>query len=234
MEDIEDGEGQPVPASTADGASTLGDLTSGGPPGRPRGGMTPPPAYDGDKKPGKFENYQIRATLWLHTVDQVRTSARGPMLLSQLTGAAFESAKHLAKDRSWLGADDNGERLIDFLAQPDQFGTEKQDELLTALWELIYGMERTKGEEVGTFITRFRGKVQKLRENGVTLPNEALGFIMLVGFGVQKTDFKMLLTLTGGSVAENEVARALKKLESKNVRLDRGNANTSSSSKYAL
>lgn len=58
-----------------------------------RGNSGPPPTWDGS---GLFEDYQIRAQLWLSTTKS-KPRARGPLLLKSLSGPPFEQFKYLAK-----------------------------------------------------------------------------------------------------------------------------------------
>ena len=76
--------------------------------------MGPPPAYSGSLTPGDLETYMIRARLWLSTT-KTPAKARGPRMLSLLTGPAFEAVKHLAMDDVWMGAADNGVQLLTVL-----------------------------------------------------------------------------------------------------------------------
>ena len=75
-----------------------------------KGSIGPPPCYDGSREPGVFEEYRIRAKLWLFTTN-IDARARGPRMLQALSGKAFESVKHLIDDQDWLDAQDNGDRL---------------------------------------------------------------------------------------------------------------------------
>lgn len=67
---------------------------------RTRGSVGPPPTYSGDRSPGVFEEYKLRAKLWLHTTN-LDPLARGPRMLQALSGRAFESVKHLVEDDEW-------------------------------------------------------------------------------------------------------------------------------------
>ena len=62
-----------------------------------RSSVGPPPSYDGDRRQGQWEDYRIRARLWLKTTTIAETS-RGPRMLQQLSGRAFDTMKYLAED----------------------------------------------------------------------------------------------------------------------------------------
>ena len=62
-------------------------------------------------------------------------------------------------------------------------------------------------------VSAVRQRLQKVSAGGVVLPEEVRGFLILMGNNTSESDFKMLLTLTGGSIKEKEVTAALTKLE---------------------
>ena len=57
-----------------------------------KGSIGPPPSYDGSRQPGVFEEFRIRAKLWLFTTN-IECRARGPRLLQALSGKAFEECQ---------------------------------------------------------------------------------------------------------------------------------------------
>ena len=76
-----------------------------------RSSVGPPPAYDGDRKPGAWEDYKLRAKLWLRTTTIAETS-RGPRMLQ----------KYMCDDETWFNDPQNGQRLLDEMSRPDRFG----------------------------------------------------------------------------------------------------------------
>jgi len=180
-----------------------------------RGGTNaPPPTYDGSRFGMVFENYTIKAYLWLeHT--GLRPTARGPRLLQELTDTAFEAAKHFALDPSWRADPENGQRLLEYLAEPQQFGKEAEEEILDNLRALFYEGKRKPGDSLNKYLAGFRQRYQKVKNSGITLPAEVLGFLTVVGMKLDETDTKMLMTLTQGSLKETEVNKALHKLEAR-------------------
>ena len=63
----------------------------------------------------------MKAKLWLATT-KARPCTRGPLLLQKLSGTAFTTMKYLAKDPSWMKAEDNGETLLSTMDQEENFG----------------------------------------------------------------------------------------------------------------
>ena len=74
-----------------------------------RSNVGPPPSFDGT---GLFEDYEIKARLWLATT-KTRAAARGPQLLRALSNEPFNDFKHLIKDKVWMADKCNGEKLLD-------------------------------------------------------------------------------------------------------------------------
>ena len=63
--------------------SSSRNTTSSG--GGNRSSVGPPPTFSGDRSAGVWEEYKIRARLWLMTTT-IEEKARGPRLLQALTG----------------------------------------------------------------------------------------------------------------------------------------------------
>lgn len=54
--------------------------------------------------------------------------------------------KHLAKDGQWMESDRNGEELREFTDLPQNFGDERDEDLLSALAKVTYHLRRIKDE----------------------------------------------------------------------------------------
>ena len=66
---------------------------------------------------------------------------------------------------------------------PENFGEEKEEELLSSMSRLFYHMRREKGEKSVQFLPRFREASRKVALNGVILPEEAIGFLLINAYG---------------------------------------------------
>ena len=146
-------------------------------------------------------------------------------MLSNLTGAAFEAAKHLVMDDDWLGSEDNGQQLLDLLKRPENFGEEREEELLSSMSRLFYNLKRTKDEKSISFLPKFREACRKVKMHNIILPDEALGFLLLNAYGLHEADTRLILNYTHGSLREQEVAQAIRKLEM-NLDLRKGPGNS--------
>ena len=120
-------------------------------PGGGRGNAGPPPERDGNTT---FEDYQIRARLWIATTKN-RPQVRGPLLLKALKGAPFESFKHLAKDSVWLESQTNAEELLQKMDTPDYFGEDREEHLLSSLSRITFHMKRSKQEGWREYFSRW-------------------------------------------------------------------------------
>lgn len=177
-----------------------------------RANVGPPPGFDGSLTPGVLDNYLLKAKLWLATTRNPKRT-RGPRMLAALTGSAFEACKHLVLDDVRIQSETNGQELLNYLKQPEAFGEEREEELLTALSRLFYQLKREKQERSVQFVSRFREAVRKVQAQGVSLPEEALGFLLITCFGLNEDDSRMLLSYTRGSLKERDVVQALRTLE---------------------
>eukprot|EP00435_Cladocopium_sp_Y103_P021732 s1406_g5.t1 len=174
-----------------------------------KGSAGPLPVYDGSREPGVFEEFRVRARLWLFTTN-LENKARGPRLLQALSGKAFESVKHLIDDEQWLASPDNGEKLIALLAKPEYYGKEELESLYHAMHKLFYSELRKPDDDLPAFRSRFEQAVRKIQKS---LPPEALGFLFLKQSKISGESLERLITLTGGDLKFDSVVEALRKLK---------------------
>lgn len=175
-------------------------------------GVGPPPTYNGNRGAGIFEEYRVRAKLWLHTTP-LDSRARGPRLLQALTDKAFESCRHLIDDQDWLDSPDNGTKLLELLNQPEYFGKEELESLYHSMNKLFYEELRKADDDLASFRSRFEEAVRKLRRHKIELPSEALGFLFLRQSKISSESMERLITLTGGDLKFDTVVDGLRKLK---------------------
>ena len=94
-----------------------------------------PPSV-GIRSAGVWEEYKIRARLWLMTTT-IEEKARGPRLLQALTGHAFELMKHMAESDEWLEDPENGKLLLEEMGKPSFFGKEELEITLGGIAEAV-------------------------------------------------------------------------------------------------
>lgn len=179
-----------------------------------RGGGTgpPPPEWDG-VTPG-FQDWLIKARLWLATT-RVKARSQGPMILQKLTGPPFQSFKHWAKDSAWLMDEQGGKKLLDKMDTPEYFGEDREEELLSALSKVTYHLRRGKDEAHRPFFNRWDEAIRKVEEHGVHLPEKYLGFLLVNGLGLTETEIKSMMSFTRGSIHVKDVKEWVRKFEMK-------------------
>eukprot|EP00435_Cladocopium_sp_Y103_P056796 s1568_g19.t1 len=177
-----------------------------------RSSVGPPPTYDGDRKPGAWEDYKLRAKLWLRTTTIAETS-RGPRMLQQLSGKAFDTMKYMCDDDDWFNNPQNGQLLLEEMGRPDRFGKEEIESLWNALHRLFYSKLRHTDDDLLTFRNRFEEANRKVKKHGVKLPTEALGFIYLRQAQVDDPTLERIVTMTKGDLTLESVIEAMGKLK---------------------
>lgn len=175
------------------------------------GASGPPPSWDGVSE---FEDYLIRARLWLATT-KTKAKARGPLLLKALSSAPFETFKYLAKDTSWLSDSQNAERFLQLMNQPEYFGNDRQEHLITSLSRVTYHLKRSKAETWREFFARWEGAMRKVTEHKVELPDEYQGFLIINGLQLSEMETKNLLNFTRGDIRPKSIKEWLRKNETR-------------------
>ena len=100
-----------------------------------KSGSTNPPEWDGASVP--FQDWLIKAKLWVATT-RVNPQYQGPLILSKLSGPAFQAFKHWSKDEAWLSSKDGGNRLLQAMDRLEYFGEDKDEEMIASMARLTY------------------------------------------------------------------------------------------------
>ena len=177
-----------------------------------RSNAGPAPEWDGEAL--SFQDYAIKARLWLATT-KAKARSRGPLLLQKLSKTPFETMKYLAKDQAWMKSETNGEDLIDLMEKPEVFGEDRDEDLLGALAKVTYHLRREKGETYRSFFGRWDVAMRKVTEHGVTLPEKYIGFLLINALNLQDSDIKSLVFFTQGSILQKDVRNWMRKYETK-------------------
>eukprot|EP00435_Cladocopium_sp_Y103_P058091 s251_g20.t1 len=179
-----------------------------------KGSIGPPPTYDGNREPGMFEEFRIRAKLWLFSTN-IEARARGPRLMQALSGRAFESVRHLIDDSDWLDAPDNGEKLLELLSQPEYYGKEELESMYQSMHKLFFSDLRRDDDDLPAFRSRFEQAYRKVKKHKIELPPEALGFLFLKQAKIGSESFERIITMTNGDLKFDAVVDALRRLKMK-------------------
>ena len=179
---------------------------------RGSGNGPPPPEWDGSSM--GFQDWLIKARLWLATT-RSKPRTQGPMILQRLSGQPFQSLKHLAKDKNWLNNENNGQKILDLMDTPELFGEDREEELLAALSKLTYHLKRARDEPCRAFFARWDYAVRKIKEHNVVLPEKYLGFLLINALTLSEADIKAMLAFTQGAIDVKDVKSWCRKHEMK-------------------
>ena len=189
----------------------------------------PAPEWDGESL--TFQDYAIKARLWLATT-RSKPRTRGPLLLQKLSKVPFETMKFLARDRRWMQNPDNGEELIDTMDKAEYFGDDRDEDLLSALAKVTFHVRREKQETHRSFFNRWETAMRKVVEHQVLLPDKYKGFLLVNALTLSETEIKAMLNYTRGSILPVDIKDWIRKHETKlqvsQVGLDSKKTGTSS------
>ena len=197
-----------------------GSGTSSSGTARKSGTNAPPPTFDGSKEPGVFDDYKIKAKLWLKT-SNLDDNMKGARLLQGLSGRAFDQMKYLAEDESWLDSEDGGQQLILLMNSDKHFGKLSNEDLAQELQKLLFDRMKDKEDDLASLRAKFDEQVRKLRKMKIEFPSQALGFLFLKKWSadLNKDAFDDLLqkvmTMANGSLELEDVSMAIRKLQFK-------------------
>ena len=194
----------------------------------------PPPEWDGVQR--AFEDYLIRARIWLSTT-RAKPRTRGPLLLKALKDTPFQDFKYLAKDPQWLQSEQNADTLLDKMNSPEFYGDDQEEHLLASLARVTYHLKRQRNETARQFLAKWEAAERKVTEHRVELPSIYRGFLLINALALTDAEIKTLLNFTQGSIEPKAIRTWLRKHETKlqvsHLGLDpprKGVSNTASSS----
>ena len=185
---------------------------------RKSGTNAPPPTYDGSKEPGVFEDYKIKAKLWLKT-SNLDDSMKGARLLQGLSGRAFDQMKYLAEDETWLEAEDGGQQLIVLMNSDKHFGKLSNEDLAQELQKLLFDRMKDKEDDLASLRAKFDEQVRKLKKMKIEFPAQALGFLFLKKWSADLNGaafddlLQKVMTMANGSLELEDVSMAIRKLQ---------------------
>ena len=160
-------------------------------------GVDPLPSLRVGRRRDAFQDWLIKAKLWLATT-KVRKTAQGPMILQGLQGVARHTFKHWAKNLEWLQDEQGGHRLLAAMDQPENFGDDKEEDLLSSLAKVTYHLRRDRQEGHREFLT-----------HQVVLPDAYNGFLLINALNLNMMNFNR------GSNATKDVKEWVHKHETK-------------------
>lgn len=136
-------------------------------------------------------------------------------MLQKLSGTAFTTMKYLAKDPTWMKSEDNGETLLATMDQEENFGEDRDEDLLASLAKVTFHLRRGRDEAHRTFFTRWDNAMRKVKEHQVVLPAKFEGFLLINGLGLSEMEIKHCLNYTRGSIEPRDIRGWIRKHETK-------------------
>ena len=182
------------------------------------GAPGPPPSWDGT---GVFEDYMIKAQLWIATTKS-KPKMRGPLLLKALTSTPFETFKHYAQDKAWLADPQGAERLLEDMNRPEHYGDDRQEHMLAAMSRITFHLKRQRGEHWRDFFARWETAQRKVHEHKIHLPEDYEGFLLINGLQLSDQEVKALLNYARRDISPASIKDWLRKSESKLTAQDLG------------
>ncbi|CAK8998574.1 Uncharacterized protein SCF082_LOCUS5703, partial [Durusdinium trenchii] len=162
--------------------------------------------FDGSD-PSLYKRWRRRAALMIISLPNTYPAEKyGPKLIEFLAGEAELAVEHIPVEDL---AKSGGERLV-FKALDERFRPLEKDDMNEALKEFFFETAIRSGEPMKAFITRFVTVERKLREQGVTLPDEVQGWFMLRKLHLDTNQEAMILTATRGSFKIGDVSQAVR------------------------
>ena len=159
----------------------------------------PPPEFTGTKQ-SEFRSYRKKVKLWLlftRTPDHLQ----GPRVLIKLTGPAWDACDGLEPEE--VTAD--GDKLA------EAFQGEHETVLFEALEDTFCGPRRKKGERLHHYALRVQSNVRELAKQGVRLPDQVQGFLLLHRADLSTQARIAIMTLASNSLSRGDVRKACKR-----------------------
>ena len=143
--------------------------------------------------------------LWL-LFTRTPAQLQGPRVLSRLTGPAWDACDGLEPED--VATDDGGNVILDTLT--GAFQGEQETELFDSLEDTFYGPGRKKGERLHDYALRVQSNVRELAKQGVRLPDQGQGFLLLRRANLSTQARIAIMALAGDSLSFSDVKKACK------------------------
>ena len=168
----------------------------------------PPPAYSGESPQTTFKGYLRDLELWQAATD-VPEEKQGLKLVQVLTGSAKAAVDGLAvKDIKGSGG---YQAVLNKLKEA--FEPYVETALPRAMETALFGPPRSHKETLAEYIIRFERAQNMLKEEGVTLPTKAVGYLLHRQANLDAELDGRLTTWIAGDYSKDNVLAKLRRLE---------------------
>ena len=167
----------------------------------------PPPGYDGVNPQSTFKPYLRDLELWQAASD-VPEEKQGLKLVQVLTGAAKAAVNTLTvKEIKGAEGYPNVKKL------KEAFEPFVETALPRAMENAFYGQPRGHKEGVSEFLVRFQRAQAVLKDEGITLPTKAAGYLLFRQANLDSELEARLVTWLAGDYSLDTVLTNLRRLE---------------------
>lgn len=155
----------------------------------------------------EYRKWRRRAQLYLMALPTTIPEKKwGAKLLEHLAGEAEELME--AVDIDEITKETGWKTVLDAL--DEKYKEPSKDELQRVMREYFYTITVKEGETFRNFITRLETAYKALVRNGVELPEEVRGWMLLKKLALDSSSEAMILTATSGAVKYTDVQKAVR------------------------
>ena len=168
----------------------------------------PPPTYDGVDPESTFQLFERRVRLWQFETD-IPASKQGAKLIRALTGVASLATE--AMEFEDITSEDGVKNVMQQLKE--FFNPHLEVSLPRAFEQAVYGTPRTAKESFVEYVARMDRQFKNLAREGVTLPDEAIGYIVYRQASLNEGQDQKVLTWTQGKYGRAAMITSLRRLD---------------------
>ena len=167
----------------------------------------PPPEFTGTK-PSEFRSYRKKSEN-VASFHAYSCSVTGATSFEQVDRPSLGCLRRTGTED--VATADGVEVILDTLAEA--FQGEHETELFDALEDTFYGPGREKGERPNDHALRVQSNVRELAKQGVRLPDQVQGVLLLRRANLSTQARIAIMTLAGSSLSFSDVRKACKRYD---------------------
>ena len=168
----------------------------------------PPPSYDGEEPETSFALWERNVRLWEYETDVPR-GKRGVKLLRVLSGTARMAVEEMPFEE--IACEDGMRNIMSRLRE--FFQPHLEVSLPRAFEQAVYGQQRQNREGFGEYIARMDRAFNRLKKEGVDLPESAQGYILYRQAALSEAQEQRFLVWSDGRYDRLSAVKALRKLD---------------------
>ena len=166
------------------------------------------PVYDGEEPETSFALWERNVRLWEYETDVPR-GKRGVKLLRVLSGTARMAVEEMPFEE--IACEDGMRNIMSRLRE--FFQPHLEVSLPRAFEQAVYGQQRQNREGFGEYIARMDRAFNRLKKEGVDLPESAQGYILYRQAALSEAQEQRFLVWSDGRYDRLSAVKALRKLD---------------------